>query len=204
MIFKIHVLYYKSLCGLPRLGPMSHVPCQRKRRRRRIYLIITLFFPGRSSQISSSQLNVGPQKVQICTPSSMSTSNLPRQLTTSRIPGRLLFGISRFSTHRQLLASGRSPQIKKLARERKREADQNGLLRNLPPRETSSTPTVVKLPKALLVDAQRAGLLSVSPQEAMNILNEFNGMRLRSGSPEDLCLSENCGRCISLYFTNYG
>ncbi|MCJ1465624.1 hypothetical protein MMC07_004243 [Pseudocyphellaria aurata] len=121
----------------------------------------------------------------------MSTSYFQRQLTTSRLPSGLVSRISRFSTSRKLLASGRAPQVKKLERERKREADQYEFLRNPPPRETSSIPTIVKIPKAILVDAQLAGVLSVSPPEALNIINEFDGMRLRSGSPKDLCLKYN-------------
>lgn len=99
----------------------------------------------------------------------------------------MVFGICHFSTNRQLLAVGRAPRVKKLEHERKREAQQK-VLSHGPPQEF---PTIVKAPKSLLVSAEAAGQLSVSWLEALNILKEFDGARLKSGTPKDLCLSEN-------------
>lgn len=119
----------------------------------------------------------------------MSAITIQRHLITSRLPSRMIFRICHFSTNRQLLAVGRAPKVKKLERERKREAQQK-VLSHSPPQEF---PTIVKAPTSLLVSAIAAGQLSISGLEALNILKEFDGVRLKSGTPKDLCLSENFG-----------
>lgn len=123
----------------------------------------------------------------------MITSTIQKYLTTSRLPSRTVFGTSRFSTSRQLLAVGRAPKVRKLEREQRASAKQNVLSPSPPPQGTPENPLLVSLPKTLLVDAQIAGQLSISWHEAQNILNEFDGIKLKSASPKDLCLSENLG-----------
>lgn len=124
----------------------------------------------------------------------MSATTIQKYLATSRLPIRIIFGISHFSTNRRLLAIGRAPKVIKVEHERKRDAKQN-----VPSRSPPS-----QVPKSLLVEAQMAGQLSIPWREAEDILNEFSGLRLKSGSPKDLCMSENSGRYITFSFTDDG
>lgn len=127
----------------------------------------------------------------------MSATTVQRYLTTSRLPSRIFLGIAHFSTNRRLLAIGRAPQVIKVENGRKRDAKHN-----VPPRSPQSQEILAEIPKSLLVEAQMAGHLSISWREAEDILNEFDGFRLRSGSPKDLCMSENSGVYITFSFTN--
>lgn len=144
-------------------------------------------FPWSSSKV------VDHGKYRFASHISMIAITIQRQLTISRLPSRIVFGIAHFSTNRQLLAVGRAPKVRKLEHERIREAQRKVPSRYLPSQETLETTTIVELPKSLIVEAQVAGKLSVGWSEAQKILDEFDGTRLKSGSAKDLCLSENFG-----------
>lgn len=122
---------------------------------------------------------------------SMIAVTIQRHLVISRLPRRISSGISHFSTNRQSLGIGRAP-----IRVVKRKSDVAKPLRSPPqenPQENPRFPTTLSLPKSLLVEAEIAGKLSVSWHEAESILNEFDETELKSGSPKNLCSSENFG-----------
>lgn len=140
---------------------------------------------------SGRLLNVGDHgKYRFAPHISMNAITIQRQFTISRLSSRIVFEIAHFSTNRQLLAVGRAPKVRKLEHERKREAQRQVPSRNLPPQATPETTTLVELSKSLLIAAQAVGKLSVGWSEAQNILDEFDGTRLKSGSAKDLCMSE--------------
>lgn len=142
--------------------------------------------------VSSGRLHkvVDRGKYRFAPPISMNAITVQRQLAISRLPSRIVSGIAHFSTNRQLLALARAPKVRQLELQRKREAQRQVPSRNPPPQVTSETTTIVELPKSLFEEAQVAGKLSVGWSEAQDILDEFDGTRLKSGSAGDLCLSE--------------
>ena len=99
--------------------------------------------------------------------------------------------ISHFSTNVKLLAVRRAPQVKMLENQRKWEAKQ--LLSPPPPEHPKEPHDIINLPKSILTSAHLNGQLSLSEPEAMKILNEFKGSKLISGTPKELCMSENFG-----------
>lgn len=121
---------------------------------------------------------------------------IPRNLVpVSKIPGIIIFiGNCFFSTSTRRRATGRSPIVRKLENQRKLGQRLDGGVR-LPSRTPAETPPsqpreALGAGEWLINNARAFGFLSVSPQQARSMVDQFKKFDFRVRSVRDFCQGE--------------